>query len=181
MVSGFSPLGCAPGASKARRTITEDLLRRELADAFRNRAHLYRLLFEELADRFGDGEAEAVLARVCERRGREVARAAFGHLGAGDARAVGEAFLAASPDGGRLYPTEVERLADGIRFAVRSCPLKSAWVDEGLAPDRVATLCRIAGAFDRGLFEATGARFRNRTWEPGDGPGCCRIELRDGS
>ncbi|MCZ8547009.1 hypothetical protein OOJ09_22710 [Mesorhizobium qingshengii] len=44
-------------------------------------------------------------------------------------------------------------------------------------------LCRIAGAFDRGLFEATGVRFENITWTPGHGSGCCHIALtnRDGA
>jgi hypothetical protein len=48
-----------------------------------------------------------------------------------------------------------------------------------LAPKlaKLATLCCIAGAFDRGLFEATGVRFDNATWTPGHGSGCCHIAL----
>lgn len=158
---------------------SEERLRAELEESFRNRAHLYRLLLEELAGEVGPEAAERVLARAVERRGREVGEAAFArHAAAGGAKAVGEAFLAASPDGGRMYPTDVERRPDGVTIRVRRCPLKDAWTGAGLAPAAVATLCRLAGAFDKGLFEAAGVRFANETWREGR-DGCCRIELRD--
>jgi hypothetical protein len=157
---------------------TEERLRRELVESFRNRAHLYRLMLDEMEVRLGPAEAERILASACHRRGEEVARAAFSGFGPNDARAIGEAFLAASPDGGSLYPTEVTRNAHGIAFRVLACPLKSAWQDANLPPERVAQLCRVAGAFDRGLFEATGVRFENETWNGGEG--CCLIRLSDG-
>ncbi|BCH31717.1 hypothetical protein MesoLjLc_36470 [Mesorhizobium sp. L-8-10] len=156
-----------------------EVLSRELDAAFRNRADLYRLFYDELAATLGPDEAEALMIRVIERRGREVAEAAFRGFGPNDARAIGEAFLAASPDGGRMYPTDVERDERHIAFRVRRCPLKDAWVEAGIDGERLATLCRIAGAFDRGLFEATGVRFENVTWTPGHGPGCCHIRLGD--
>ncbi len=152
-------------------------LSRELDAAFRNRADLYRLFLEELTAELGAEAAEAVMIRTIERRGREVAALAFAGFGPNDARAVGEAFLAVSPDDGRMYPTDVERSDSGIAFKVRRCPLKDAWVEAGVGDDRLATLCRIAGAFDRGLFEATGVRFDNVTWTPGHGSGCCHIAL----
>ncbi|MER9714459.1 hypothetical protein NKJ13_30445 [Mesorhizobium sp. M0174] len=55
--------------------------------------------------------------------------------------------------------------------------MKDAWVEAGVDDEKLATLCRIAGAFDRGLFEATGVRFDNVTWTPGHGFGCCHIAL----
>jgi hypothetical protein len=152
-------------------------LSRELEAAFRNRADLYRLLLDELTVEVGAEAAEAVLIRAIEKRGREVAGAAFNDFGPNDARAIGEAFLSVSPDDGKMYPTEVERGAEGIAFRVRRCPLKEAWVESGVGDEKLATLCRIAGAFDRGLFEATGIRFENITWTPGHGSGCCHIRL----
>ena len=154
-------------------------LSRELAAAFWNRADLYRLILEALIAELGPRRAETVLAGAIEARGREVARQAFAGFGPNQARAVGEAFLAASPDSGRLYPADVERTAAGIRFRVRRCPLKDAWVAAGVPEERLATLCRIAGAFDRGLFETVGVGFANTTWSPGHGSDCCHIELRD--
>ena len=152
-------------------------LSRELDSAFRNRADLYRLLLDELTAEFGAGKAEALMIRAIEKRGREVAAAAFAGFGPNDAPAIGEAFLTVSPDGGRLYPTHVDRGPDHIAFQVERCPLKDAWVEAGVGEEKLATLCRIAGAFDRGLFEATGVRFANVTWTPGHGSGCCHIAL----
>lgn len=156
-----------------------ETLSRELDAAFRNRADLYRLFLEELEASVGLDAAEALMVRVIEKRGREVAAAAFSSFGPNDARAIGEAFLAASPDGGRMYPTEVDRGDHSIAFRVRRCPLKDAWMEAGIGDDRLTVLCRIAGAFDRGLFEATGVRFENVTWSPGHGADCCHIWLID--
>ncbi|WP_315925010.1 L-2-amino-thiazoline-4-carboxylic acid hydrolase [Mesorhizobium sp. SP-1A] len=152
-------------------------LARELEAAFRNRADLYRLFLDELTGELGAERAEALMVRIVERRGREVAAVAFSGYGPNDARAIGEAFLAVSPDDGRMYPTEVERGTDRISFKVKRCPLKDAWTEAGVGEEKLATLCRIAGAFDRGLFEATGVRFDNVTWTPGHGNGCCHICL----
>lgn len=152
-------------------------LSRELDSAFRNRADLYRLFLDELTRELGAERAEAVMLRAIEQRGKEVAASAFAGFGPNDARAIGEAFLAVSPDGGRMYPTDVERDSGHIAFRVKRCPLKDAWVEAGVGDEKLATLCRIAGAFDRGLFEATGVRFDNVTWTPGHGSGCCHIAL----
>ena len=152
-------------------------LSRELDSAFRNRADLYRLFLDELTAELGAERAEAVMIRTIEQRGREVAAAAFADFGPNDAPAIGEAFLAVSPDGGRMYPTDVERSEHRIAFKVKRCPLKDAWVEAGVGEEKLATLCRIAGAFDRGLFETTGVRFDNVTWTPGHGSGCCHIAL----
>jgi hypothetical protein len=153
-------------------------LARELESAFRNRADLYRLMLEELTGAFGAEKAEAMLSRVVARRGGEVAATAFAGFDPGDARSVGEAFLAVSPDGGRMYPTDVTRRTDGITFRVKRCPLKDAWCEADLDAATVATLCRIAGEFDRALFEEIGVGFENETWREGR-EGCCTIHLTD--
>ncbi|TRC96510.1 hypothetical protein FJV76_28290 [Mesorhizobium sp. WSM4303] len=152
-------------------------LSRELDFAFRNRADLYRLFLDELTGELGAEKAEAIMVRTIEQRGKEVAAAAFARFGPNDAPAIGEAFLAVSPDGGLMYPTDIERGPDHIAFKVKRCPLKDAWIEAGVGDEKLATLCRIAGAFDRGLFEATGVRFDNVTWTPGHGSGCCHIAL----
>ena len=153
-----------------------DRLSFELNSAFRNRADLYRLFYDELSAELGAERAEAIMIKVLEKRGQEAATV-FAGLGPNDACAIGEAFLAISPDDGRMYPTDVERSENAISFRVKRCPLKDAWIEAGVGEEKLATLCRIAGAFDRGLFEATGVRFHNITWKPGDGPGCCQISL----
>jgi hypothetical protein len=159
--------------------MSEEKLRQELEAAFRARANLYRLFHDELTAKLGAAEGEALMARVIERHGRE-AGAHYNKYGR-DARAVGEAFLTVSPDGGRMYPAKVEKKPDGIDIRVDRCPLKDAWHDAGLSPEKVATLCRIAGAFGKGLFETAGLKFSNETWSATRGGGCCHIFLRDGA
>lgn len=151
----------------------------ELEAAFANRADLYRLFLDELTADFGAEEAERIMVRAIEKRGREVAGAAFAGFGPNEARQIGEAFLSISPDGGRMYPTRVERGPHHIAFEVVRCPLKDAWLAAGVGSQKLAALCRIAGAFDRGLFEATGVRFENVTWSEGHGSDCCHIRLCD--
>lgn len=154
----------------------EARLRRELAEAFANRAHLYRLLLDELEAELGAEAAGRLLARVLERRGREVGAALFAGLPPGEPEAAAERFLAASPDEGRLYPHTLEREAGAVTVRVHRCPLQDAWRASGLAAERIATLCRLAGSFDRGLFAAAGVAFAAETWRPGR-EGCCRIRL----
>ena len=68
----------------------------------------------------------------------------------------------------------------GVSFKVLRCPLKDAWREAGIEGEAMARLCRIAGAFDRGLFEATEHAFHgSRTWRAGDGEHCCEIHLRN--
>lgn len=157
--------------------MSEETLRQELESSFRNRADLYRLMHAELVAELGFEKGEALMLRIIEKRGREVG-AFFKAKGPG-ALAVGEAFLAVSPDQGRMYPTDVVRQADSIEFRVKRCPLKDAWQEAGLDDATTATLCRVAGAFDKGLFEATGVAFRNETWSAQRGGGCCHIMLTD--
>ncbi len=158
--------------------MSEETLRQELEASFRNRADLYRLMHAELTAELGRERGEALMIRIIEKRGREVGGGFFKAKGP-SALAVGEAFLAVSPDQGRMYPTNVTRQANGIEFRVKRCPLKDAWQEAGLDAETTATLCRIAGAFDKGLFEAAGVDFRNETWSAQRGGGCCHIMLTD--
>lgn len=153
-----------------------ETLRRELTDAFKGRAHMYRLLLAELTRRHSAAEAEDVLATICEQRGREVAPLLFKGVPA-EPEAIGRRFLSVSPDGGDLYPHDLDVSNGAFTVTVHSCPLKDAWREAGCAPETIATLCRAAGAFDKGLFEAAGVAFDNSTWSEARGGGCCRITL----
>ena len=155
-------------------------LSRELDAAFRNRADLYRLLLDELTAELGAEAAEAIMIRTIEQRGREVAArpspASARTMRAPSARRSSPSARTAAAC---IRPTS-SAATTHIAFKVRRCPLKDAWVEAGVGDDKLATLCRIAGAFDRGLFEATGVRFDNVTWTPGHGSGCCHIRLTNG-
>ncbi len=156
-----------------------DQLRRELAEAFKSRAHFYRLMLDVLEEAHDPSTAEAMLAEACLRRGREIAPLLFDGVPPAP-EPIARRFLSVSPDGGDLYPNDAGSDGDGFTISVRSCPLKQAWMEAGLSPLRIAQLCRIAGAFDRGLFEAAGLCFENSTWSEARGDGCCRITLRPG-
>ena len=153
-----------------------EILRRELEEAFRSRAHLYRVLFDELESEIGLDQAIAVMSRALERRGKEVAKGLFQDTPP-DPVAVGDRFLSVSPDNGRLYPHEVQTNGDTMEVRVHRCPLKDSWSASGLSPERIALLCKLAGFFDKGLFEAAGVAFSNQTWSKERGGGCCWIKL----
>ena len=154
----------------------EASLRRELEEAFSGRAQIYRRMLEELEREIGPERAEAVMMRALERRGRDVAAPLFSGVAA-EPRAVGERFLSVSPDGGRMYPHEAAHEDGTMHIRVARCPLKDTWTAAGLAPERIAQLCKIAGAFDKGLFEQAGLCFANETWSETRGGGCCWISL----
>ncbi len=61
----------------------EARLGQELEEVFANRAHLYRLLLEELETELRAERAERLLARVIARRGREVGARLFEGPGSG--------------------------------------------------------------------------------------------------
>ena len=153
-----------------------EALRRELEEAFAGRAHLYREMLDALEAELGADRAETLMREVLEKRGAAVSGQLFKGCAA-TPQAVGARFLSVSPDGGRMYPHSVADDGAALHVKVARCPLKDAWVGAGLAPARVAQLCAIAGAFDKGLFEAAGVAFANETWSQKRGGGCCWISL----
>jgi hypothetical protein len=164
------------GELEARIAFLED----QLVAAHETRALFYAAMFDELARRFGEAEAEAIMKVVTYRRGAEVGRR-FAGFAPADLAGLCRAFLDFVPDRGRLFAAEVLR-CDGEELAIRMhrCPLKEAWQKVGLPDERVAALCRIAGRVDDGTFEAAGFRFAGTTWEPGR-EGCCTLVIRPGS
>ena len=155
-----------------------DRLARELDAAFQARARLYWHLYVTLREAHGAAEAERLLGLAIERTGAEAGARLFAGLGEADPLAVATRFLTvASPDWGRLFPHELERAEDGtVTLRVRRCPLKDAWLADGRTPEEVATLCRIAGRADHGVFGEAGCGFDAETWAPGR-EGCCTLRL----
>jgi len=150
--------------------VSEDQLRRQLYDSFANRAHVYRLLFEELRAEFGEARAAGLMGRAIYRRGTEQA-AKFAPFAPRDLAGLREAFVGGLPDGGAMFAPEVVRCdAGGLDVKFHRCPLKEAWLGAGLAEAEVAALSRVAEV-DRGLFEKAGFRFHADTYQPG-GEGC---------
>ena len=151
-------------------------LERELKDAFKNRALIYWAIYDELRTELGAEQATKLLARAIERRGKEAGDALFRDTPA-DPQAIGQRFLDVSPADGRLFPTKVRRDEQGgMHIHVQVCPLKEAWEESKLPAADMATICKIAGHFDNGVFEHRGVRFSAETWTEGKS-GCCHLHL----
>jgi len=153
-------------------------LARELDAAFQGRARLYWHLLVTLTEAHGAAEAERLLGLAIERMGSAAGRAIFAGLAEPTPMAVAERFLTvASPDWGRLFPHEVTRADDGaVTVRVLRCPLKDAWMADGRTEAEIATLCRIAGRADHGVFGGAGCGFAAETWVPRQ-PGCCVLRF----
>jgi hypothetical protein len=160
--------------------MSEDSLRRQLYDSFKNRAMIYYSIFDELRNELGAERAEAILKRAIYRRGAEKGRQQFARFGPRDLAGLQTAFLGGIPDEGRMFQPEIlNSNADALDIKFHACPLREAWQEAGLLDEEVATLCRIAARIDNGTFEAAGFHFFADTWQPG-GEGCCLLHVRPG-
>ncbi|MDH4324749.1 MAG: L-2-amino-thiazoline-4-carboxylic acid hydrolase [Betaproteobacteria bacterium] len=153
--------------------------RRDLVAQMKNRALIYKETYDVLAEELGAAKAEALLTKAIYRRGRAMGTA-FSKFAPADLGGLCEAFLASVPGGKAIFKPEVlKKEPAALEIQLHGCPLKDAWREAGLAEDKVATLCRIAGAVDKGLFEGAGFKIENRTWTPG-AKGCCFLRILRG-
>jgi hypothetical protein len=156
-----------------------DTDRRDLVAQMKNRALIYMETYDVLAEELGAAKAEALLTKAIYRRGRAMGKS-FAKFGPADLEGLQKAFLPSVPGGKDIVQPEVLKQEPAkLEIQLHGCPLKDAWREAGLAEDRVATLCRIAGAVDKGLFEGAGFKIENRTWTPG-AKGCCFLRILRG-
>jgi len=153
--------------------------RRDLVAQMKNRALVYLEVYDVLAEEYGEAKAEALLTRAILRRGRAMGKS-FAKFAPADLKGLKQAFLASVPGGTGIFQPEVKKdEAATLEIQLHGCPLKDAWREAGLPEQKVETLCRIAGAVDKGLFEGAGFKFANRTWAPG-AEGCCFLHVERG-
>lgn len=159
--------------------MSEEKLRRQLYDAFANRAHIYHLLFTQLQSELSAKKAAELMGRAIYQRGVQKA-AKYAAFAPQDLPGLERAFIGGLPDDGAMFAPEIVRCdAEGLDIKFHRCPLKEAWLDAGLAQEEVATLCQIAARVDSGMFEAAGFRFHADTYQPEAG-GCCFLHIRPG-
>ena len=155
---------------------TEDL-RAQLKAALKSRALVYSAVYDEYAKEFGAERAEDFLKRVVYARGAAISGKFAGHAPS-DFHGLRQAFLDFIPDHGRLFDPEVRRCdGEGLDIKFHACPLKEAWLEAELPPEKVEILCRIAGVVDNGTFEQAGFDLQSETWRPGE-EGCCCLHIR---
>ena len=153
--------------------------RAHLIGQLKNRALIYMEMYDVLAEELGLERAEVLMTRAIYRRGRSAGKA-LARYAPRDLAGLKSAFLGLVPGGDAIFKPEVVRDEPAaLEIHLGGCPLKDAWREAGLAEDKVATLCRIAGAVDKGLFEGAGFAFQNRTWTAG-ARGCCFLSIKPG-
>jgi predicted ArsR family transcriptional regulator len=160
--------------------MSESQLREQLYAAFRHRAMLYYLIFDELRQALDEEQAVEILQRAIRRRGEEIGRQ-FAPFAPANLAGLRDAFLKVVPDDGHMFSPEVECCTDQqLDITLYTCPLRDAWLEAGLEPQDVATMCRIAAAIDEGTFAGAGFAFEVETWQP-QSSGCCHLHIRPGS
>jgi hypothetical protein len=160
--------------------MSEQALRDQLYDSFKNRALIYWLMFDELRQELGAEKAESLMKQAIYRRGAQKGPK-YARYAPANLEGLKQAFVDGLPDDGRMFQPEVQRCdAGGLDIKFHGCPLKQAWQEAGLPDEEVATLCRIAARIDNGTFESAGFRFSADTWQPG-GEGCCYLHIRPGT
>jgi hypothetical protein len=160
--------------------MSEDQLRTQLYDSFKNRAIVYYLIYDELRAELGADRAEELLSRAIYRRGELQGQEKFARFAPYDLAGLKSAFLDGIPDNAKMFRPEILRSdAEGLDIKFHACPLRDAWLETGLPEEDVATLCRIASQVDDGTFVGAGFQFNADTWQPG-GEGCCCLHIRRG-
>ena len=160
--------------------MSEEQLHRQLYDSYKNRAMIYRSIFDVLREELGADRAEQLLSRAIYQRGESQGREKFAQFAPADLNGLKTAFLGGIADDGRMFQPEVLRDdAGGVDVKFHACPLRDAWLEAGLPEADVATLCRIASRIDYGTFAGAGFQFTADTWQPG-GDGCCCLHIRPG-
>lgn len=160
--------------------MSEESLREQLYDSFKNRAMIYYRMYEELRRAMGEAQAEELMKRAIYQRGAEKGQK-LTRFAPHDLAGLQQAFLGGIPDDGRMFAPEILRSdAEALDIKFHRCPLRDAWQEAGLPDELIATLCRIAAHIDNGTFESAGFAFTADTWQPG-GEGCCLLHIRPGS
>ena len=153
--------------------------RRDLIAQIKNRALIYMEIFDVLSAEIGATRAETLLAEAIFQRGLSAGKALAKHA-PDDLEGLKNSFLEAVPGGADLFAPQVLHCdRDHLEVQLHGCPLKDAWREAGLPEEKIATLCRIAGAVDQGLFRGAGFKVENRTWTPG-AEGCCHLAIQRG-
>lgn len=167
-----------PASTRASDDAAVADLRQQVKGALKSRAMLIAAILDELEPEVGAERAQALLTRALRKRGEGAGRRFFSACAPDDFVGLRERFIDFLPDHGGLFELETTRCdAGGLDLKFRTCPVKEAYEEAGLAPERIATLLQMSGAVDVGTFEGAGFAIDNDTWTPG-GQGCCHLHIR---
>jgi len=151
-------------------------LKEQLLAAYKHRAILYYLIYDEVRKEMGAERAAEAMKRAIRRRGEQLG-AKFARFAPDDMEGLRKAFAVGSEIHRWLFEPQVDHCGpDGLDVTHRRCPLVEAWKEIGLDDEETATMCEIAAAVDEGTFEAAGFNFSAETWTGGEG--CCHLHIR---
>jgi hypothetical protein len=149
-----------------------------LNDANRSRALVYLEFFRAVERRHGRIAAIDICKEAICNWGRGLAGGLKAHS-PDDFDGLVQSF-AFAPDDGAMFRPRVDRCdREGLDVQFEACPLKSAWLEAGIAEADVALFCELASQADYGTLEAAGFSVNIETWEPGR-KGCCSLKIRRG-
>ena len=119
--------------------MSEETLRSQLYDSYKNRAMIYYLLYDELRAELGPKRAGEILGRAIYRRGMEKGREKYARYSPKDLPGLQKAFLGGIADDGRMFQPELIRGdIDALDIKFHACPLRDAWKEAGLPEEEVA-------------------------------------------
>jgi len=152
-------------------------LRNQVKNLLKSRAMLIASLLDALEPEMGLVRAEALLTRVMHQRSVGAGKQFLSDCAPDNMPLLRERFINFLPDHGGLFNIATTRCdATGLGLKFQTCPIKQAYEEAGLSPERMQVLLRICGGGDVGLFEGAGFSIRNDTWSPGDA-GCCHLHI----
>jgi len=131
--------------------------RRETRDAFKNRAVLYRLFYEEFSKEIGEERTAEIMKRALYRGGAAKSDRYRAFAERGDFQGVADEFIKSSVCAGALFKPSIAKVDDRSAIIdMAGCPLVDAWREMGLSPEEVARMCEMANATDYGKYEGMG-------------------------
>ncbi len=150
-----------------------------LYDAIKERGMIYRAIYRELSDRYGQDEAVSVLRAAIYEHGKTFGKS-LQCFAPRDFAGLVDGF-ANAPDGGATFSPKVNELSDTqLDVHMMTSPLKDAWHEAGCSDDEICTLLYCASAIDEGTLDAAGFEHEIELWRPGK-TGCCRLRIREKS
>jgi hypothetical protein len=140
--------------------ITVEKPLKQLVGEIKNRALIYRRLYEQLVAALGPEQAIGVMGQAIYERGRDKGLELSKTIAEPDLAKVAQAFAEGKHEMDAFGHEVVAVTGTEAVLRLNRCPLSEAWDEAGLSAKERLTMCDIASRVDFGKFEAAGYRLR---------------------
>ncbi len=156
-----------------------DKSQQETLTAFKNRAILYRLFYEEFSQEFGEEKTAELMKKAIYKWGG-LKSERFKELAAKkDFKGVAEEFIKGSPCNGGLFNPSIHKVEDNSTIIdMARCPLVEGWKEMGLSAQEIVKMCDIANATDYGKYEGMGFKLTIASTVANEEP-TCRLVIEE--